>query len=159
MVTRTLLISLSSLLFAIWASAQDIPRPPKPDIPYLIHAGNLVETEPNEAVEQSTEKEMRYAVSGATSPSRTPLALPEFAILPESIDAASLELYRFEPLNGRREILVQKKKKVVAEPFHITVLPAGEKGVYRLRVAQTLTPGEYCLTPQGKNQVFCFTVF
>jgi hypothetical protein len=142
-----------------YALAQDIPKPPKPDVPYLIHAGNLVETETSEATDESTEKETRYAVAGATSTARTPLALPEFAMTPESVDPGLLELYRFEPLNGRREILIKKKKKTVAEPYHVTALPAEEKGVYRLRVAQTLTPGEYCLTPQGADQVFCFTVF
>jgi hypothetical protein len=152
-------VVLSLLLLAPLVSAQGIPRPPKPDIPYLIHAGSLVETESSHANDESTEKEMRYAVSGATSPARTPLALPEFALMPESIDPSALELYRFELLNGRREILLQKKKKAVAEPYHITALPTDEKGVYRLRVAQTLTPGEYCLTPRGANKVFCFTVF
>jgi hypothetical protein len=150
---------LACLLLSAFAAAQDIPKPPKPDVPYLIHAGNLVETESSQATEESTEKEMRYAVPGATSSARTPLALPEFAITPESLDPAALELYRFEPANGRREILLRKKKKTMAEPYHITALPTEEKGVYRLRVAQTLTPGEYCLTPQGTNQVFCFTVF
>ena len=153
---RHVLLCVLPLSFAL---AQDIPRPPKADLPYLIHAGNLVATEPGEAKEESDEKETRYAVAGATSPARTPLALPEFAILPESVDPGLLELYRFEQLNGRREILLRKKKKVMAEPYHITALPTSEKGVYRLRVAQTLTPGEYCLTPQGTNSVFCFTVF
>ena len=147
------------LLAAALAFAQEIPVPPKADVPYLIHAGSLVETESGEAVEESTEKEQRYAVAGATSSARTPLALPELALKPESLDPGQLELYRFEPLNGRREILIRKKKKVVAEPYHVTALPSAEKGVYRLRVAQTLPPGEYCLTPQGTNQVFCFTVF
>ncbi|MCB1021780.1 MAG: hypothetical protein KDC27_17745, partial [Acidobacteria bacterium] len=149
----------SALLLASLAFAQDIPRPPKADTPYLIHAGNLVETEASDASDVSTEKAMRYAVEGATSTARTPLALPEFALAPESLDPGVLELYRFEPVNGRREILLKKKKKVVAEPYHLTALPSQQKGVYRLRVAQTLSPGEYCLTPQGANQVFCFTVF
>ena len=150
---------LSGLIVSLAAVAQDIPKPPKPDVPFLIHAGNLVETETNEATDESTEKETRYAVSGATSPARTPLALPELAMMPESVDPGLLELYRFEPVNGRREILLKKKRKIVAEPYHITALPTDEKGVYRIRVAQTLTPGEYCLTPQGANAVYCFTVF
>ncbi len=150
---------LTCFLLNGFGLAQDIPKPPKVDVPYLIHAGNLLETESNEAVEETTKKETRYAIPGATSRARTPLALPEFALTPESLDPALLELYRFEPLNGRREILIKKKNKVMSEPYHVTALPAEEKGVYRLRVAQTLTPGEYCLTPQGTNQVFCFTVF
>ena len=148
-----------SVIAALAGSAQAPPKPPKADVPYLIHAGNLVETETNEAADESTEKETRYAVPGATSPARTPLALPELVMMPESVDPGLLELYRFEPVNGRREILVQKKKKVLARPYHVTALPTDEKGVYRLRVAQTLNPGEYCLTPQGANAVYCFTVF
>ena len=150
---------ISTLALSLAAFAQGTPKPPKPDVPFLIHAGNLVETETNEAVDESTEKETRYAIPGATSPARTPLALPEFALLPESLDPGVLELYRFEPANGRREILIKKKKKILAQPYHVTALPSEEKGVYRLRVAQTLTPGEYCLTPQGANVVYCFTVF
>jgi hypothetical protein len=62
-----------------------------------------------------------------------PRHVPELVMMPGSVDPSLLELYRFEPVNGRREILI-KKKRVVAEPYHVTALPTGEKGVYRLRV-------------------------
>ncbi len=156
MLLRALACGLIPVLAAL---AQSFPEPPKPDVPFLIHAGNLVETETNEATDESDEKETRYAVPGPTSPARTPLALPELAMKPETVDPGLLELYRFEPVDGRREILLKRKKKILARPFHVTALPSDRKGVYRLRVAQTLEPGEYCLTPQGANAVYCFTVF
>ena len=66
---RVLLLCVLPFSFGL---AQDIPRPPKADVPYLIHAGSLVETEVGEATEEADEKETRYAVAGATSSARTP---------------------------------------------------------------------------------------
>ena len=34
----------------------------------------------------------------------------------------------------------------------------GDK-LYRLEVEASLEPGEYSITPEGSNQVFCFQVF
>jgi hypothetical protein len=31
--------------------------------------------------------------------------------------------------------------------------------LYRLEVEESLEPGEYALSPEGSNQVFCFQVF
>ena len=134
------------------------PTPEKTDTPYLIHADNLVETETNEAIDESTEKEGKYAVPGATSPARTPLAVPEFYYLAEKLPPSTLQLYRFETVNGRREIVIRKKKKILAEPYRVSLFLVKDKLV-RLRVNDTLTEGEYCLTPDGSNAVFCFTVY
>ena len=40
------------VLAAAWAQQYDGPRPPKPDIPYLKHASNLIPTETAEAKEE-----------------------------------------------------------------------------------------------------------
>ena len=34
-----------------------------------------------------------------------------------------------------------------------------DKDLYRIEVNDSLEPGEYSLTPEGSNQVFCFQVF
>jgi hypothetical protein len=31
--------------------------------------------------------------------------------------------------------------------------------LYRIEVNESLEPGEYSLSPEGSNQVFCFEVF
>lgn len=146
------------LLFVAAALPAAPPTPEKPDTPYIVHGDLLVETERSEAVDESTEKEGKYAVPGATSPARTPLAIPEFLYLAEDLPPSSLELYRFESVDGRREVLVRKKKKAVAFPIRMGLFPV-EGNVVRLRVNESLQEGEYCLTPNGLNAVFCFTVY
>ncbi len=132
-------------------------EPPKADVPYLIHANNLIETEQSEAVEQSSKKEQTYYVPGATSGVVTPMAGPEFLLKVENLDPDRLKLYRFESRNGRREILIRKKKKIVAKARY-TSTTSVSPGVFRIRTDQFLENGEYCLTPSGSDVVFCFTV-
>src|SRR6476620_4017649 len=81
------------------------PRPPKPDLPYLKHAQNLVPTEAGEAKEEKGKKDdITYAVGGAASSAKTPLASPIFLMQCEKVRAEGLELYRLESRNGRREL-------------------------------------------------------
>lgn len=148
------------VLLAAFAGAQDLPDPPKKDTPYLIHATSLLETETNEATEASDKKQQIYWVPGATSTARTPLGFPEFLFAQDQVDARSLRLYAFESVNGRREVLVRKKKKIVVQSYYVDVIPQSEE-LFKLRVDSSLRPGEYCLTPdgeQGSNIVYCFAV-
>lgn len=151
------------LAMAAGTLAQDnqTPTPPKADLPYLMFpGGRLVPTEALEAEDISDKKFTKYAVAGATSGSRTPLALPEFAFLSDEIDPASLELYGFESVNGRREITLAKKGKPLVRPYFITpFLEEDVEGLYRIRVSSGLPAGEHCLTPRTSDKVFCFTVF
>ena len=134
------------------------PEPPKADVPYLVHANNLIETEQSQAVKQSSKKEETYYVPGATSGVQTPMAGPEFLLKVENLDPDRLQLYRFESRNGRREILIRKKKKkTVAKPYYTSTTRVAP-GVFRIRTDQFLENGEYCLTPSGSDAVFCFTV-
>ncbi len=135
-----------------------LPNPDKPDIPYLIHANALVETEKAVATEQTPKNLLIYQVPGASSEVKTPLAGPEFLVAAENLDPYRLQLYRFESKNGVREILMRKKKKVLARPVILTVFEV-ERGLYRVRVDESLKLGEYCLTPEGSNDVFCFAVY
>ncbi len=152
-----------SLLLAVGAFGQEeaTPTPPEADLPYLIlPGGRLLPTEAAVAENISDKKFTKYAVAGATSGTRTPLTLPEFAFLSDKIDPASIELYGFESVNGRREIVLAKKDKPLAKPYYIT--PFADKDnekLYRIRVSTGLPVGEHCLTPRTSDQVFCFTVF
>src|SRR5262249_4958493 len=73
MLTRLSLIGILCLGVAV-AQKYSGPRPTKTDVPYLLHADNLVETEVTEAKEEKRKDDLAYIVPGANSSARTPLA-------------------------------------------------------------------------------------
>ena len=154
-----LFLALLAAPAAVAFAAESDPTPPKADVPYMIYAGNLAETEHHEATEQRRDKRVTYTIPGATSPVRTPLAGPEFLLLSEDMDPGVLRLYGVESGNGRREISFRENRPKQNPQAHIlSVFPVSD-GLFRLRVDDSLERGEYCLTPEGTNDVFCFTVF
>lgn len=133
------------------------PRPPQSDIPYLKHATNLVPTEAKEAKEDKRKNESIYTIEGAASTARTPLAMPIFLMKSDKIAPDRLELYRLEVKDGHREIVFSSKKGPAA--IHMEVTKLGDN-IFKLEVSdQDLEPGEYSLTPEGSNRVFCFQVY
>jgi len=158
---RSVLLFSAVFAFAALASAQRDytgPRPPKPDVPYLMHADNLVETEASEAREESRKNESTYTISGATSPARTPLAEPIFLFLSDKISPDSLGLFRLEVKGGNRQVVISKKRG--SHPLRLTATRLADK-LYRIEVNEGmgLPNGEYSLSPEGSNQVFCFAVY
>ena len=154
------LLSYSAVLILMSGTlaAQSLSGPPKPDVPFLVHAANLIETQQAQATEEERGNELRYVIPGTESGVKTPLAGPEFLFRPEKLAASDLRLFRMEASNGRREILFRRKNKVLAEPLRLSVVDF-EEGVVKIRVDESLSAGEYCLTPDGSNSVFCFTVY
>lgn len=149
------------LFFASLCCAADYngPRPPKPDIPYLIHATTLVETEVVEAKEEQGKKdETTYVIAGAASPARTPLAEPIFLMESNKISPERLELYRLDVKNGRREITISQKKRKGPRQYRITVTRVADR-LYRLEAGQSLEEGQYSLSPADSNRAFCFEVY
>lgn len=148
------------LLCALPLAAQKYsgPRPEKPDLPYLVHANNLVPTESAEAKQEEHKNETTFVVTGANSPARTPLSSPVFLIVADQIQPDKLQLFKLESKGGQREILFSKKKKQVARAIRLEVTRV-EDNLYRLEVDESLENGEYSLTPEGSNQVFCFQVY
>jgi hypothetical protein len=144
---------------AIGAEKYTGPRPPKPDLPYLVHADNLVETEPGMAVTE-TRKDATFAVlKGTTSKAKTPLAEPIFIIQTQKFQADKFEAYKLDVKNGQREVLINHKKpKNVERPIHLVITRLDEK-LYRIEVDEPLENGEYCLTPQGSDDTFSFTIY
>ena len=135
------------------------PRPPKPDIPYLQHADNLLETEILEAKQIERKNESVYVLAGATSPVGSPLAEPIFLFASEKIPPEKLALFRLDVKDGSREIAFsQKKKKDSSRPLRLSVNRI-EENLYRIEANEYLDDGEYCLSPDGTNQVFCFKVY
>lgn len=133
----------------------DGPRPPKPDLPYLKHASTLLATEPGEAREQKQKNDTIYIVDGAASKVETPLASPIFIFQSDKISPEKFGLYKFDVKGGHREIVFGPKKQPKAIRLDVTRL---DKGLYRLEADESLDPGEYSLSPEGSNQVFCFRV-
>lgn len=146
------------LLLALPLAAQkyDGPRPPKPDLPYLKHASNLVPTEAGTAKEQKQKNDTLYIIAGATSSARTPLASPIFLFQADKIVPEKLGLYKLDVKSGHREILFGSKKS--PKPIVITVTHL-DGNLYKIEADESLEPGEYSLSPADSNQVFCFAVF
>ena len=155
------MVCAGALWGALWAQSEySGPRPPKPDLPYLVHAGNLVPTEAAEAREEQRKSESAYSIPGATSPARTPLAEPVFLFESGKIAPDAIELYRLESKNGARQITLSPKRRRDARPLRLTVTRLADR-LYRIEVNEGLglEEGEYSLSPSGSNQAFCFTVY
>jgi len=155
---------LAGLLAALPLTAQSTaknksgpPDPPKKDVPYILHADALVETETNEAKEETRKDDQVFSVPGAAAPVRTPLAGPEFLIESDTIPPNKLQLFKMESKNGRREVTVSRKKRPLAKPVVLSVFRVHDK-VFKIRVDESLESGQYCLSPEGPNTVFCFGV-
>jgi hypothetical protein len=134
------------------------PVPPKRDVPYLLHADNLIETEVANANQSSSKGDDVFSVPGETSTARTPLAEPIFLLAADKLSPESVGLYRFEVSKGRRQISIGRKRGKGAKVFHTSVRNLAP-GLFRIEAAQYLENGEYCLSPEGENMAFCFTVF
>ena len=137
------------------------PTPSKPDIPCLLHADNLVETESGEAKEEKRKDATAYVTPGAASPARTPMAEPILLLLAEKLQPQRLSLYRLEVKGGSREILFPlpgKKKPQPPRPYRFLITKLDES-LYKIEANETLENGEYCLSPNDSNQVFCFEVY
>lgn len=157
-------VRLAALLFSAIltcgpASKYTGPRPPKPDIPYLVHADNLIETEVQEAKEEDRRNEIIASVPGTSSPVRTPLAEPIFLMEADKLMPAKLELYKFEVRSGRRQVTLPKRGgRSGSRPLRLVVTQLDDR-LYRVEVNEVLENGEYSLSPAGSNQVFCFQVY
>ncbi len=149
------------LLAALSATAQkyDGPRPPKPDLPYLKHADNLIPTESLIAQENKKKDDITYTVDGASSPAATPLASPIFLLQADKLVPEKIELYKLESKNGHREITFSPRKKE-SMAIRVVVSRLTPDRIWKIEVDESLDPGEYCLTQaeDPSNAVFCFRV-
>lgn len=155
------LLVLLVMAFAALAQKYTGPVPEKPDLPYLVQADNLIPTEAATAQEQKGKKkdETLYVINGAASTARTPLASPIFLLKVKDLVPEKLELYKLDVKNGHREITIHTSKKTKSpEPLRIDVKRINDDLV-RLEVGVSLANGEYSISPQGSNDVFCFQVF
>jgi hypothetical protein len=134
------------------------PRPPKPDLPYLMHADDLIPTESLEAKQDERKGTVTYVIPGATSTARTPLASPAFLLLTDQLQADRIQLFKLVSKGGQREVLFTRRKKLVAHAIRLNVTRL-EENLYKIEVDEILENGEYSLSPADSNQVFCFQIF
>jgi hypothetical protein len=134
------------------------PVPPKPDIPYLLHASSLVETEVANA--QQGKKSDQFTISGASSPARTPLAEPIFIIDARQVQPETFELYRLDVKGGNREVSLgsNNRRRGGSHALHLAVKPLGGH-LFRVEVDEALENGEYALSPSNDNRAFCFEIY
>ena len=155
-----ILIVSASVVIAQTTKKYNGPRPPKPDLPYLLHASTLVPTEESTAAEENRKDDTANVVNGAASTARTPLAEPIFILETKQLQANKLELFQMTVKNGKREVVFanKQKKQDEAKRKHLSV-DRLETGLYKVEVSETLENGEYCLSPNGSQSVFCFQVY
>jgi hypothetical protein len=154
---RILMLALAANLLM----AQDYtgPTPPKADVPYLLHASTLVETQAGVAKKDTKKGATLYWLEGAASTAKTPLAEPIFIIRVEKLNPDKIELYQFDVNKGRRELeLKERPGKNDPHPLHVSVTKLG-KDLYKIEASEQLPNGEYSLSPQDSDQVFSFQVY
>jgi hypothetical protein len=134
------------------------PLPPKPDIPYLLHASNLIETEIGQAREESRKSDTNYVIAGASSPARTPLAEPVFVIDAQKSSPERFELYRLDVKGGNREVTFSNRRRGGNRALHLAVTPLGGH-LYKIEADEPLENGQYALSPSGDNRAFCFEIY
>ena len=157
MKTTILALALFGNLFA--QDRYKGPKPAKTDIPYLVHAGNLVETDAGEAQESKGKSDTVYTVQGAAARARTPLAEPIFLLAIDKLSAEKFSCYRMEAKGGTRQLILPLKAgKNAPKPLRMNVTRVNDN-LYRLELSESLTNGEYTLSPEGSNQVFSFSVY
>lgn len=135
------------------------PRPPQPDLPYLLHADNLVPTEKVMAKEETRKDGTAYVLPGTSSSARTPLAEPIFVIQAQKLVPDRFGCYRMEiSKSGAREIFVPNKRGKNQKPIPLKVTRL-EEGLYRIEVDTPLENGQYTLSPEGSNDAFAFEIY
>ena len=157
---RTLILAVS-LATSLAAQKYDGPRPPKPDVPFLLHAANLVPTDVDEAKEEKRKDGTAYITPGAAAKARTPLAEPIFLFETKSIPPERLSLYKLEVKTGNREVFFfesAKKRKDSSRQIRLSAVKVTQ-GLYRLEPTEPLANGEYAITPADSNTVFSFTIY
>ena len=99
-------LALLLIASAAWSQKYTGPRPPKADIPYLKHAENLIPTESGEAKEEKGKKDdITYAIAGAASSAKTPLASPIFLFLSDKMSPESLQLLQLRSMRCAARLL------------------------------------------------------
>ena len=156
MSSRVLPLFAIAVLALTAADKYDGPAPPKPDVPYLLHGSNLIETESNQARQEKNS----YTVPGTSSQARTPLSEPIFIMEARNISPERLELARLNVKGGNREVSFSPGKRRGGGSGLLHLAVTSLRGhLYKIEVDEPLENGEYALSPNGDNRVFCFQIY
>ena len=135
------------------------PRPPKADIPYLVHADNLVETEIGKAKSDERKDTVVARDTGVASPVKTPLAEPIFLIKTDKLVGGQDCRLPFgseeRPTGSSGE---RKEIEEHARPIHLQITRLDDR-LYRIEVDEPLENGEYSLSPDGSDETFSFQIY
>ena len=134
---RTLTLALLAVATLTAQSDYTGPIPPKADVPYLLHASTLVETQVSEAKQDSKKNSTTFWVDGTSSTARTPLAEPIFIIRVDKLNPDKLELYRFEVNKARRELTIRENPGRNDRALHLSVTKLS-KDLYRVEAGEPL---------------------
>ena len=145
--------------FAATAQNYTGPLPPHPDLPYLKHAENpgAHRDAGGQRGKRQKGRDVTYVNRRRGLERQNTTGIADPLLQTDKVVAAKLALYKLESRNGRREITFSPKKQPKAIRVELTRLN-GDK-LYRLEVDESLEPGEYALSAEGSNQVFCFQVY
>lgn len=145
--------------FAAFAAERyDGPRPPKPDVLYLVHADNLIPTEAVDAKQERKKGDSVYTIDGTASPARTPLAEPIFLIQADDVQPDRLELYKLDVKGGHREVSPSKGRRGGSKALHLSVTKLDGK-LYRVEADELLDDGQYAISSTENDKAFCFEVY
>jgi hypothetical protein len=147
------------LILLVVAAAQEKysgPPLPKKDFAYLVRGDSLVEMEFAIAEPRDDNDRVTFVIAGAGSLVKTNDVAPAIVIDVSKLPTDLLQLYRVESRDGHREISIPKRGRRPQPVPMITTKLGGN--LVSLKPVEDLTSGEYSLTPQGSNAVFCFTV-
>lgn len=159
MIRLLMLAALFTVALFGQAEKYNGPKPPKADLPYLLHATTLVETDAGTAREEKTKDGVLYVIDGPGARSRTPLAEPIFILSAKKLVADKISCWKVSVKGGRRELAIPAKpKKDSARPARMIVTRL-EGDLYKLELSENLENGEYVLSPDGSNDVFSFTIY
>ena len=155
-------LALSNHALAQASKKYSGPKPPKQDLPYLMHATTLVPLETSTATEEKRKDDNANIVKGTSSPARTPLAEPIFLLDSAKLVPEKLELYRVSVSKaGNREVAFPnnpKKSKDAPKPIRLSVTKL-DGSIFKLEATEALENGSYCLSPTASSDVFCFDVY
>lgn len=159
MKSRAVLAILVLGLPALAQSKYTGPRPDKADVVYLRHVDKLIETETGQATQSEEKNKTVYRVSGASSSVRTPMAEPIMLFKSEKTNPDKLTMYRMTVEGGQRVLVFPSKPgKDSPKPIYMIVTPL-DRGLFKLEVNEFIDDGEYCLSPEGSNAVYCFSTY
>ena len=108
MCRRTVWLGLAAAL-AVWPQKYDGPLPPKPDLLYLKHAGNLI---PTEALSAHRNDDSSLTIEGPSSTARTPLSEPILLMKSQFVVPSHLQLFHLDVKDGKRQIAVKSRPSV-----------------------------------------------